>query len=86
MKCKILFLLFFVLFSSNLVSAFQVEKNDISYDSIYKIVKLYSKKKENRKALTFSRKLLVVALANNNEKQQAKSYSKIAEFYRKLNL
>tara|TARA_R110001606_G_scaffold115362_1_gene243425 strand:- start:2525 stop:4270 length:1746 start_codon:yes stop_codon:yes gene_type:complete len=68
------------------VSAFQVEKNDISYDSIYKIVKLYSKKKENRKALTFSRKLLVVALANNNEKQQAKSYSKIAEFYRKLNL
>ena len=86
MKCKILFLLFFILFSSNLVSAFQVKKNDISYDSIYKIVKLYSKKGENRKALTFSRKLLVVALINNNEKHQAKSYSKIAEFYRKLNL
>jgi hypothetical protein len=63
-----------------------LKKNDISYDSIYKIVKLYSKKGENRKALTFSKKMLTKALVNNNEIEEANAYSKIAQFYRKLNL
>ena len=84
-QTKVTFLFFIILFFNPLLILSQDIKDKSSFDSIYKKVNYFSKSKENTKALIFSRKLLNIALTNNNEKQKAKSYFKIAEFQRKLN-
>lgn len=84
-QTKVTFLFFIILFSNPLLILSQNIKDKSSFDSIYKKVNYFSKSKENTKALIFSRKLLNIALTNNNEKQKVKSYFKIAEFHRKLN-
>ncbi|APG64897.1 hypothetical protein LPB136_05780 [Tenacibaculum todarodis] len=63
---------------------FQEQLLNKSFDSIYKEVNVYRKKKENKKALIYSKKLLNRALENKNKSQEARSYYKIAEFQRKL--
>lgn len=85
MKIKKSFLFLFIIFLNASTFSFQKIKNEISFDSIYTKINFFSKNKENKKALFFSRKLLSKAIENNNEKQKAKSYTKIAEFQRKLN-
>lgn len=78
MKLKALFLFYFIF-------SFQNSYNEVYFDSIYKIVSFHSKKKNNKKALFYSRILLQKALENKNITQEAKSYYKIAHFFRKLN-
>ncbi|WP_170064438.1 tetratricopeptide repeat-containing sensor histidine kinase [Polaribacter glomeratus] len=46
----------------------------------------YAKKQENTTALIYARKMLIEALKNNNEGQEAESYYNIAQFQRKLNV
>ena len=82
MKLKILSLYLITLFLNFNLYSFQ--KN--TFDSIYKTVSFYSKRKENKKALNYARKLLQKGVENNEVSQQAKSYYKIAEFQRKLNV
>ncbi|MCH3884770.1 hypothetical protein [Tenacibaculum aquimarinum] len=84
MKLKTLFLFFFISFLNNNLFCFQEQLLNKSFDSIYKEVNVYRKKKENTKALMYSRKLLNRALENKNKSQEARSYYKIAEFQRKL--
>lgn len=84
-QIKVTFLFFIVLFFNSPLILSQNIKNKSSFDSIYKKVNYFSKNRDINKALIFSRKLLNVASINNNEKQKAISYFKIAEYQRKLN-
>mgnify|MGYP000574932328 FL=1 len=83
MKRNSLFLFFFIL--SIKIFSFQDNSKEVSYDSIYKLVVVNGKQKQNTKALFYSKKMLKKALKNSNELQEAKAYYKIAEFQRKLN-
>ncbi|WP_299671103.1 hypothetical protein [uncultured Polaribacter sp.] len=85
MKVKTLFLFFAILFLKTTTFSFQNKEHQIPYDSIYKKVSFYSKRNNHNKALFYSRKLLAKGLKDGNINQQAKSFSKIAEFQRKLN-
>ncbi|OAD44769.1 hypothetical protein LPB303_10600 [Polaribacter atrinae] len=64
--------------------SFQEKSTNITYDSIAKTVVFYSKKRDNKKALFYSKKMLQKSLNNKNEKQKAESYYRIAQFQRKL--
>ncbi|WP_439128441.1 hypothetical protein [Polaribacter sp.] len=85
MKRKALFLFYFIFLFNNFIFSFQNSNNGVYFDSIYKIVSFHSKKKDNKKALFYSRILLKKALENKNINQEAKSYYKLADFFRKLN-
>lgn len=85
MKRKALFLFYFIFLFNNFIFSFQNSNNGVYFDSIYKILSFHSKKKDNKKALFYSRILLKKALENKNINQEAKSYYKLADFFRKLN-
>ncbi|QTE22671.1 sensor histidine kinase [Polaribacter cellanae] len=73
-------------FLSNTFLSYQKLEKSITFDSIYKTINLYSKRKENIKALLYSKKLLKKGYENNNKNQRAKASYKVAEFQNKLNL
>ena len=85
MKLKTLFLYYFVFFLQTNLFCFQEKATNKTFDSIYKKVTNYSKKKQNTKALFHSRKLLVEAKKNKNIKQKAKSFYKLAVYNNRLN-
>ena len=85
MKRKALFLFYFIFLFNSFIFSFQNSSNKVYFDSIYKTVSFHSNKKDNKKALFYSRILLKKALENKNITQEAKSYYKLADFFRKLN-
>lgn len=85
MKRKALFLFYFIFLFNSFIFSFQNSSNKVYFDSIYKTVSFHSNKKDNKKALFYSRILLKKALENQNITQEAKSYYKLADFFRKLN-
>ncbi|WP_157603633.1 sensor histidine kinase [Polaribacter atrinae] len=84
MKFNVLFLFLFIFLINNKLFSFQEKSTNITYDSIAKTVVFYSKKRDNKKALFYSKKMLQKSLNNKNEKQKAESYYRIAQFQRKL--
>ncbi|WP_341222311.1 hypothetical protein [Polaribacter atrinae] len=84
MKFNVLFLFLFIFLINNKLFSFQEKSTNITYDSIAKTVFFYSKKRDNKKALFYSKKMLQKSLNNKNEKQKAESYYRIAQFQRKL--